>query len=218
MNLPLTLQASHRGHNVGTSGRVGDILQFWFAETSRSAFEIDARMTLWFGDEKQLATTIRERFQDDVERASRGEFDDWSERPAGRLALILLLDRFRRALYHGTQAAYAKDHDALTLAVRGIERKHDRDLAAVERAFFYMPLQRSESLKVQEFSVRIFNSLLNSVDASYKATFETFLDFAELHRDIVRQFGRFPHRNTILGRADTPEEAAYLARDLRNAG
>jgi len=71
---------------------------------------------------------------------------------------------------------------------------------------------------VQEFSVRIFNSLLNSVDASYKATFETFLDFAELHRDIVRQFGRFPHRNTILGRADTPEEAAYLARDLRNAG
>ncbi len=203
---------------MGNSDRPGEILRFWFAETSRNAFEVDARMALWFGDERQLAATIREQFLDDVERASRGELDDWSEHPRSRLALILLLDRFRRTLHHGTRAAFAKDHDALRLTVHGIERKHDRELGAVERAFFYMPLQSSESLKVQEFSVRIFSSLLRSVDPSCQATFRTFLDFAELHRDIVRQFGRFPHRNKTLGRADTAEEKAYLGADLRGFG
>jgi uncharacterized protein (DUF924 family) len=198
--------------------RAERILQFWFAEAPRNAFEIDARMTLWFGDEDQLAATIREKFSADVDNAFDGTYDDWSTRARGRLALILLLDRFRRALHRGTRAAYERDHDALVLTVRGIERKQDRELNALERAFFYMPLQRSESLKVQEFSVRIYRKLLGSADASYEATFRTFLDFAELHRDIVRQFGRFPHRNRILGRADTEEETAYLAGDLRNYG
>lgn len=203
---------------MGHSDRPGEILRFWFAETPRSAFEIDARMALWFGDEQQLVTIIREQFLDDVERASRGDLDDWAGHPRSRLALILLLDRFRRTLHRGTVATYAKDHEALRLTVHGIERKHDRELTGIERAFFYMPLQSSESIKVQEFSVRIFGSLLRAADQSYKATFQTFLDFAELHRDIVRQFGRFPHRNKTLGRADTAEEQAYLGADLRGFG
>ncbi|MCW8846455.1 MAG: DUF924 domain-containing protein, partial [Gammaproteobacteria bacterium] len=95
---------------------------------------------------------------------------------------------------------------------------HDRQLEPVERAFFYMPMQHSESLKVQEFSVRTFTNLAETVKPTLRATFGTFTQFAELHRDIVAQFGRFPHRNAVLGRENTPEEEAYLDQNTPSFG
>jgi len=194
------------------------ILDYWFAGTRRDAFQVDGRMGFWFGDDASTDRQIRERFGELVEQASRGELDAWSEQARGRLALIVLLDQFRRNIYRGRPQAFELDHQVLRLSLLGMEAGHDRPLEPVERAFFYMPMQHSESLKVQEFSVRCFRRLAESVDPSMQATFATFAQFAELHRDIVARFGRFPHRNTILGRPSTPAEEAYLADDAPDFG
>lgn len=190
--------------------RTEEILKFWFAETPRDAFKIDGRMALWFGDDESQDEKIRSRFSEDIEKASAGELDHWADTPRGRLALIILLDQFRRNIFRRSKDAYLLDHQVLKLTIKGMELGHDRQLEPVERAFFYMPMQHSESLKVQDFSVRTFNNLAETVKPTLRATFSTFSQFAELHRDIVAQFNRFPHRNEVLGRKNTPEEEAYL--------
>jgi len=194
------------------------ILEYWFAGTRRDASQIDGRMGFWFGNDASADRQIRERFGEAVAQASRGELDAWAEQPRGRLALIVLLDQFRRNLYRGQPQAFELDHQVLRLSLLGMEAGHDRPLEPVERAFFYMPMQHSESLKVQEFSVQCFKRLAAAVEPSMQATFASFAQFAELHRDIVLRFGRFPHRNAILGRRSTPAEEAYLADDAPDFG
>src|SRR5690606_24289995 len=130
-----------------------------------------------------------------------------------RLALILLLDQFRRNIYRGTAKAFEKDKVALKLTVEGAMEKLDKGLTPIQRVFFYMPLQHAESRKVQAKSVDIFRKLADAVSPTYQETFETVAQFAELHRDIIERFGRFPHRNKVLGRKNTPEEEEYLAGD-----
>lgn len=192
------------------SERTEEILDFWFAETPRDAFKIDGRMAFWFGDDSSLDEKIRTLFSEDIEKASTGQLDHWADTPRGRLALIILLDQFRRNIFRRSKEAYLKDHEVLKLTIKGMELGHDRQLEPVERAFFYMPMQHSESLKVQDFSVRTFTTLAETVKPTLRATFGTFAQFAELHRDIVAQFNRFPHRNEALGRKNTPDEEAYL--------
>lgn len=211
LHLTLTFRVDERLMTV--TARAEEILEFWFAETARDAFQIDARMSHWFGDDPVVDQAVRERFAADVEAASGGALEDWAETARGRLALIILIDQFRRNIHRGTRRAYTKDHEVLKLTIHGIERGHDAELLPVERAFFYMPLQHSESLKVQDFAVQTYRALLDSVEPTHEATFQTFLDFAELHRDIVARFGRFPHRNAVLGRQNTAEESVYLGED-----
>jgi uncharacterized protein (DUF924 family) len=198
--------------------RSEEILAFWFAETPRDAFKIDSRMSMWFGDDPSMDRKIADMFSEDIRSASTGELDEWSDTPRGRLALIILLDQFRRNVYRHSKDAFLQDHRVLTLTIHGMEIGHDRQLEPVERAFFYMPMQHSESLKVQEFSVRTFTTLAETVKPTLRATFGTFTQFAELHRDIVAQFGRFPHRNAVLGRKNTPEEEVYLDQNAPNFG
>jgi len=190
--------------------RIEEILNFWFAETPRDAFKIDGRMAFWFGDDKSQDEKIRSLFSEDIEKASTGELDHWADTPRGRLALIILLDQFRRNIFRRSKDAYLMDHQVLKLTIKGMELGHDRQLEPIERAFFYMPMQHSESLKVQDFSVRTFTTLAETVKPTLRATFRTFSQFAELHRDIVAQFNRSPHRNEALGRKNTPAEEAYL--------
>jgi len=198
--------------------RIEEILSFWFAETPRDAFKIDGRMSLWFGDDHAMDEKISSLFGEEIEGASAGTLDDWAKTPRGRLALIILLDQFRRNIYRHSKEAFSRDHQVLKLTIHGMEIGHDRQLEPVERAFFYMPMQHSESLKVQDFSVRTFTTLAETVKPTLRATFSTFSQFAELHRDIVAQFGRFPHRNAVLGRKNTPEEEAYLDQNTPNFG
>lgn len=193
--------------------RIDAVLSFWFRERELSAPQIDRRMDTWFGRDEIFDLEIRKEFANDVERASRGELDHWSHKSRGRLALILLLDQFRRNIYRGTAKAYAKDKAALKLCVEGAIAKTDKGLAPIERVFFYMPLQHAESRKVQDRSVALYNKLAAAVSPSYRETFATIAQFAELHRDIIERFGRFPHRNKALGRENTPEEDEYLAGD-----
>jgi len=198
--------------------RIEAILTFWFKEQNLSAPQIDGRMDVWFGEDPVFDEQIAQEFSQDVEDASEGRLDHWANQPHGRLALIILLDQFRRNIYRNQPEAFAMDKAALKLCVEGAMEKKDKGLSPIERVFFYMPLQHAESGKVQEKSVQIFGKLAEAVSPTFRETFETVAQFAELHADIVHQFGRFPHRNAILGRENTPEEAEYLAGDAPTFG
>ncbi len=198
--------------------RINAILSFWFMEEQLTAPHIDQRMDIWFGEDEAFDLEVKKEFADVVAGASAGDLDYWSHRPVGRLALILLLDQFRRNIYRNTAEAFAMDNAALKLCVQGAMEKKDKDLTPIQRVFFYMPLQHSESRKVQAKSVDIFNRLAGAVSPTYRETFQTIAQFAELHHDIIERFGRFPHRNILLNRKNTPEEDEYLAGDSPDFG
>jgi uncharacterized protein (DUF924 family) len=198
--------------------RIDEILSFWFMEQELSAPQIDGRMDIWFGEDPVFDHEIAKEFAGDVERASEGKLDHWAHEPRGRLALILLLDQFRRNIYRNRPEAFEKDKVALKLCVEGAMEKKDKGLAPIHRVFFYMPLQHVESKKVQAKSREIYRRLAEAVSPTYKETFETIVQFAELHADIVEQFGRFPHRNKLLGRENSSEEEEYLAGDSPGFG
>jgi uncharacterized protein (DUF924 family) len=198
--------------------RVDAILKFWFKEHQLSAPQIDGRMDVWFGEDAVFDEEIAREFTRDVEKASDGKLDHWAADPRGRLALILLLDQFRRNIYRNTPAAFDLDRAALKLCVEGAMENKDKGLSPIERVFFYMPLQHAESRKVQGKSREIYNKLAEAVSPTYRETFETVAQFAELHADIVEQYGRFPHRNKVLNRENTAEEAEYLAGDAPSFG
>lgn len=198
--------------------RIDQILSFWFKEQALSAPQIDRRMDIWFGEDAEFDAAIKAEFEDDIERASQGQLDYWADDPRGRLALILLIDQFRRNVHRNTAKAFSHDKMALKLCVEGAMAKKDKGLTPIQKVFFYMPLQHAESAKVQAKSVELFNKLAESVSPTYQETFLTVAQFAELHKDIIDQFGRFPHRNELLGRANTPEEDEYLAGDSPDFG
>ena len=193
--------------------RIDRILSFWFMEQELSAPQIDRRMDTWFGENADFDHQIQTEFASDIESASNGELDHWADEPRGRLALILLIDQFRRNIHRNTAKAFSHDKIALKLCVEGAMEKKDKGLTPIQKVFFYMPLQHAESAKVQAKSVALFAKLADSVSPTYQETFLTVAQFAELHKDIIDQFGRFPHRNQLLGRDNTPEEDAYLAGD-----
>jgi uncharacterized protein (DUF924 family) len=198
--------------------RIDAVLSFWFEERQLSAPQIDGRMDVWFGGDPIFDHEIEKEFSQEVDRASEGKLDHWAKEPRGRLALILLLDQFRRNIYRSTAEAFSMDKIALKLCVEGAMEKKDKGLSHIERVFFYMPLQHAESRKVQQKSCDIYNKLAEAVSPTYKETFETFAQFAELHRDIIERFGRFPHRNALLNRRNTPDEEEFLSGDSPSFG
>ena len=198
--------------------RIDKILSFWFKEQALSAPQIDRRMDIWFGENPDFDDEIEAEFSDDVAGASKGKLGHWADDPRGRLALIILIDQFRRNIYRNTKKAFSKDKLALKLCVEGAMEKKDKGLTPIQKVFFYMPLQHAESRKVQAKSVDLYNRLAESVSPTYRETFLTVAQFAELHKDIIDQFGRFPHRNALLGRKNTREEDEYLAGDSPDFG
>ncbi len=198
--------------------RIEAILSFWFKEQELSAPQIDCRMDIWFGKDPVLDHEIEKVFAADVDAASSGQLDHWAAEPHGRLALIILIDQFRRNIYRNSTAAFSKDKLALKLCVEGAMEKKDKSLTPIQRVFFYMPLQHAESRKVQAKSVELYDRLAEAVSPTYRETFLTVAQFAELHKDIIDQFGRFPHRNKLLSRENTTEEEEYLAGDSPDFG
>lgn len=203
------------GIDAGIDPDIDGVLDFWFGPGRNDQPTIDARMDRWFASDPAFDAEIERRFGALVERASRGKLASWATTARGRLALILLLDQFRRHIYRGKPEAFKRDPQALKLCVEGAMGGDYKTLGPFEQAFFFMPLQHAESLKVQERSVKIYAGLVAGVSDTLKATFATFAQFAELHRDIVAAYGRFPHRNRILGRPDTPGEREFLASGPR---
>jgi len=218
--MPVKLLSESKGATITDEDqkRIDAIIAFWFKEQQLSAPQIDRRMDVWFGEDPVFDHEIKKSFLGDVELASEGKLDHWAAEPRGRLALILLIDQFRRNIYRNTADAFAKDRMALKLCVEGAMEKKDRGLTPIQKVFFYMPLQHAESRKVQAKSVELFQKLAEAVSPTYQETFLTVAQFAELHADIIQQFGRFPHRNKLLGRENTPEENEYLAGDSPDFG
>jgi uncharacterized protein (DUF924 family) len=191
------------------------VRDFWFGKTPLSAEQLPRRMKLWFGyageeTQRQVDEALRTRFGALVQRAIEGELVQWADGPRRRLSLILLLDQFPRNIYRGTPKAFAGDEQALQLALSGMQSVADAALNTVERIFFYLPLQHAESLEVQDESVAAYKRLLGEAPAEVREIFEGCLGYAEQHRDVIRRFGRFPHRNDVLGRPSTAEEKDWL--------
>ena len=218
--MPVKLLSETNGATMtdDDQARIDAILLFWFKEQELSGPQIDRRMDIWFGTDPVLDHEIEKEFGDDVAAASEGRLDHWAEDPHGRLALILLIDQFRRNIYRNSAEAFSMDKLALKLCVEGAMEKKDIGLTPLQRIFFYMPLQHAESRKVQEKSVNLYNRLAEAVSPTYRETLLTIAQFAELHRDIIDQFGRFPHRNKLLNRDNTAEEDEYLATDSPDFG
>lgn len=183
---------------------------FWFGDIDDDGDVARRQAALWWQKSDRTDTLIRERFADWVTAAAAGRLDVWAGDARGRLALIILLDQFPRNIHRGTPRAFAHDAQALSLSLEGRHNGHERQLRPVERVFLYMPLEHAEDPDMQRQSVDAFRCLLDEVEPAQRPPFETFLDFAIQHREIIERFGRFPHRNAILGRKSTAAEAAFL--------
>ncbi len=170
-----------------TDPRALELVTFWS----------EAGMAKWFTKDPAFDRELTERFLDLHERAAGGELDAWESEPTGALALMILLDQLPRNAFRGTARMFATDPLARAIADRAIERGHDRAVAPELRMFFYLPFEHSESLTDQARSVALHEAI-------------GFTEYAIEHRDIIARFGRFPHRNAVLGRTSTPEEQAFL--------
>jgi uncharacterized protein (DUF924 family) len=157
----------------------------------------------WFAKDAAFDQAFRDRFLPTYEAAARGDLNEWELTPEGALAVILLLDQFPRNMFRGKRETYKTDPVALMAADRAIERGFDHKVEPQFRRFFYLPFMHSESLRHQERSVTL-NEALGEEDS---------IKWARHHHDIVARFGRFPHRNAILGRESRPEEEAFLQED-----
>ena len=194
------------------------IRAFWFGDTIADPSAIVARMGFWFGADEDRDAEIRADWMQITEDAMAGRLDPMGSTPFGRLALILLLDQFPRNLFRGSARAFEKDGRARYLMRDGMSLQMDLALSPIERCFFYMPLQHSEFLEDQESSVSRYQQLFSEVSLDQRKVFQSFLDYAILHRDIVARFGRFPHRNATLNRLSTGEELTYLAGNAPRFG
>jgi uncharacterized protein (DUF924 family) len=186
------------------------VLQFWFGDSPDDG-EVAAKYSaLWWGKSADNDQLIWAKFSHRVEQASAGILTPWLEHPPGRLAAIILIDQFRRNIYRDKPEAFAEDELARRWCREGLGNNVDTELRPIERVFFYLPLEHSESLKDQEDSMRLFTQLRDEASAEMRPLFNSFYDFARRHYDIIKRFGRFPHRNAILARESSEEEIRFL--------
>lgn len=187
------------------------LLDWWFGTAPGSAGEVAAaRQGLWFGKRDSQDEEARERFAAWVEQALAGELQGWQATAPGWLARLILLDQLPRMIFRDTPRAFAGDPLAQALLQRGLEQGLDRQLASIERVFAYIVFEHAEDLVLQERAVELFGELHQQAGADERSLFAGFLDFAERHRRVIARFGRFPHRNLILGRVSSDEEQAFL--------
>lgn len=187
-----------------------DILSYWFADIG-DGFDVREQHKIWYGGNTETDEYIRRQFGPSVERAISGQLSCWASTTMGALALVLVLDQFPRNIFRGTAQAFAGDSLALSVVKESVESGVDTKLSIIQRSFFYMPFEHSENLQDQDKCVDLLAGLLREAPAAGKVTVESSLNFAQKHRDIIRAFGRFPHRNKSLNRRSTAEELAYLA-------
>jgi uncharacterized protein (DUF924 family) len=191
----------------------GSILHFWFAYSADRASVLPDRMSLWFGGGFELDRIIAHRFSSIVAKLASGAVHRWAAHgPYGRLAAILALDQFSRSIFRNTPAAFENDPLALRLAKEGIAAGEDMQLKPVERWFLYMPLEHSESSTDQRRSLDKFSELLSQATPDLRPHLASAYDYAKRHAKVIQRFGRFPHRNAVLGRMTTSAEKTFLKR------
>jgi uncharacterized protein (DUF924 family) len=171
-----------------------DILSFWFSDQARPK---------WFAKDPSFDAVVSARYGATLQAAKRGELFRWRESIRGRLAEIVVLDQFSRNIHRGSATAFESDAQALVLAQEAVRDETRFELAADEKAFLYMPFMHSESIVIHEEGLKLFS----------EPGLEQHLVYEEEHRRVIQRFGRFPHRNAMLGRASTTEEDLYLAQN-----
>lgn len=190
--------------------KIDEILNYWFGGIDDNALPPSQRTEIWFGAKKETDEEIRNKFGEDLKKALAGEYADWEQDPRGSLALIILLDQFSRHIYRDTAHAYQQDQKALDICLQGIQKENDHALSLLERAFFYFPLMHAENIDMQATSLRAFQILVNLSFSETRSVYENFAEYALGHYEVIKRFGRFPHRNIALGRPSTTEELEYL--------
>ncbi len=172
-----------------------DVLEFWFVETQPQQ---------WFQVNEDFDQQVIDRFSEPYTMATRGEFDEWQKDADGALALIILLDQMPRNMFRGTPKAFETDKKALVVSKYAISKGLDQVLNAQKRRFLYLPFEHSENMSDQKRSVELFEKIKDDDPLGY--------DYAVRHYKVIEKYGRFPHRNKILGRENTPEEEVYLSK------
>jgi uncharacterized protein (DUF924 family) len=178
-----------------------EVLEFWFSDRARAR---------WFDSTPEFDAEIRERFAAVIDAAAAGELAAWEATGDGALAAVIALDQFPRNIHRGTPRAWQHDAVARAIADRAIAAGLDLGAPLDRRAFFYLPFEHSEALADQDRSVELFARLAAEYPPDRRAAGDDLVAYAVRHREIIQRFGRFPHRNAVLGRASTPEEIAFL--------
>lgn len=194
------------------------VYDYWFGTEGLSLEAVKARGSLWWQGSADIDYDIERRFGKLVEVASKETLNHWMSAPQSAVALIVLNDQFPRNLYRSSGKAFSHDHLALKYARQLSQSEAFDQLEPVEKTFSLMPFEHSENLQDQEFSVEQFGVLVESVDEKWKESMKFYHQYAMDHMEIVRQFGRFPHRNQVLGRESTSEEIEYLESGGRRFG
>jgi uncharacterized protein (DUF924 family) len=186
------------------------IHDYWFGSADDWQQVLKDNGQRWFGSGEAMDSEIRSGFATTLDSAQRGEMDEWQDSIIGIMALVLLLDQFPRHIHRGNAQAFAYDSLSLKACLRGIERGIDSAMSPVQHVFFYLPLQHAEDLQVQTRSIEMMELRTGQCSEDFKAFMANSLDYARQHHAIIQRFGRFPHRNQILDRANTEEEQKFL--------
>lgn len=187
------------------------LLEWWFGN-SESPNEVAAdKGKLWFGKRDSQDLEAQTRFGDWVEQALAGGLTDWAQRPEGWLALVLLLDQLPRMIFRDTPKSFSGDLRAQALVAQGIAADFDRQLRPIQRVFIYLVFEHCENLAVQNEAVSRYIDLIAQQPEADRSLFTDYLNYAEKHQQVIARFGRFPHRNAVLGRESTTEELAFLS-------
>ncbi len=188
------------------------LLDWWFGD-AESPDDISAdKGKLWFGKRDSQDLEAQTRFGVFVDQALAGELTEWTQRPEGWLALVLLLDQLPRMIFRDTPKAFSGDLRAQKLVAQGIAADFDRQLKPIQRVFIYLVFEHCENLAVQNEAVSRFIELVAEQPEAQRAVFADNLDYAERHQKVIARFGRFPHRNALLGRESTVEELVFLGQ------
>ncbi|EKD54105.1 MAG: hypothetical protein ACD_60C00122G0004 [uncultured bacterium] len=198
------------GLSIMMTDKIHEVLDFWFGDLGHADLPASDRTNLWFGEDEKLKRSLLEKYKAEYEAAIQGSLNGWAESPRGRLALIILLDQFSRSLYRDSPDAFSHDLEAQKLCLQGLKKNMDQSLTLIERVFFYMPLVHAEDTERQEQSIRLFQNLVSLSMIETTQVYQLFLAYAYAHFRVIKEFGRFPQRNTVLGRKSTEAEIAFL--------
>ena len=194
---------------------VSKVLTYWFGSDPESIDLMKAQKKVWYRGGSKVDQQIKEEFGTTIEALEMGRLLEWGETAKGGLALVIVLDQFSRHVYRGTREAFAQDPLARAIARRLVGRRLDTHLSVPQRAFLYHPFKHSESPVDQKCSLDLFLGLHKSSPQIWRGYTEDYLDNARLHSSLIDRFGRFPHRNAVLGRESTPEESTFLESSSR---
>jgi uncharacterized protein (DUF924 family) len=187
-----------------------DVLSFWFGKLDADGFATEEQSKKWFSRDDDFDAEISRLFRSDYDLIAAGKREGWLDAPRSSLAYVIVLDQFARNMFRRSPQAFAADPRALQAAQASVDLRFDRELRTAERVFLYMPFMHAEDLAAQDRCIDLFEGCAAEVPERVRDRVIGNVKYARAHRDIIARFGRFPHRNTVLGRTSTPDEIEFL--------